>query len=816
MEKITHKNNLKTSSSKILLVIAILTSILCVTLVSAGIWDDILYYWDFNEASGTNLEDIVSGVKNGTLTKMDSTWAKTDGILDNGLRFSNSSNDVNNMYVALPANLVTDPMNWSINFWVNITEVQDAKIIDLSEDDDAFIGVLASGAIYAFEVGESHPLSNVTVDKWQMITVTRKGTNVSVWQNATHVGSNTEVFVGGATDNAFGLQTGGTLPLNGSLDEIGLWNETLTQAQIDELYNSGIGISYGAIATTLHSPANNSIKIRNVVFNASVTSPIDDIVNMTLYIDNVINETQTITGSANSTTFSISGIPFGIHTWTVDSCTTDDCNNATTWDFTIAPIGINNETYSLTATETDVETFAINISYDSEYTVSAGVLDYNGTLYTGTQTAIGDNLIFTVNATMPIINVEVNKSFYWNFTLSDGAITYNQSATNTQTVSRIFMELCNATYTVPFLNFTTRSATNPFPTLNSSFKISWDIWLGTGDIKRNQSYEDLVVGAVGNHTFDFCVYPAHENYNISSQVEVDATDYSKSYHYLTNATISNTTNEIGLYLLNNSLATLTVLTVQDGAQNPIEGVDISIQFYDVGTDTFYTIGMARSSFNGEDVVYLNWYDSLYKFILTKNGEVIKQTTPYKILETPQIFEVITEITYVYDKFANFIYNLYYNDVTQNFVLTFTKPSGLVDKGCLWVYKRTSLNDTTICNTCETSSSATLYCNVAAYGNGTYYATFYATGSYWRVVTITEIIGTANEIFDLIGNVDGTVYAFLFAGIVLGMFLISPIFAVVGVMLGMLGAIVIGFQPFYIMEFIGIIILGGVVIWLIKR
>jgi len=49
------------------------------------------------------------------------------------------------------------------------------------------------------------------------------------------------------------------------------------------------------------------------------------------------------------------------------------------------------------------------------------------------------------------------------------------------------------------------------------------------------------------------------------------------------------------------------------AQNGIDDVLISIQRYDIGTDTFYTVAMAKTAGGvGEDLVYLNWYDTLYK------------------------------------------------------------------------------------------------------------------------------------------------------------------------------------------------------------
>jgi len=57
-----------------------------------------------------------------------------------------------------------------------------------------------------------------------------------------------------------------------------------------------------------------------------------------------------------------------------------------------------------------------------------------------------------------------------------------------------------------------------------------------------------------------------------------------------------------------------------------------------------------------------------------------------------------------------------------------------------VYKRTALNDTIICSNCESSSSATVSCDISSYGNGTYIAQFYATGSLGFIDALSWIEG----------------------------------------------------------------------------
>ena len=297
-------------------------------------------------------------------------------------------------------------------------------------------------------------------------------------------------------------------------------------------------------------------------------------------------------------------------------------------------------------------------------------------------------------------------------------------------------------------------------------------------------------------------------------------NYALNFYYLedVNLTATNPQN-ISLYLLNDSLAAVTILKVVSASQQPQAEHQINIQSYDVGTGTFYLVGMAKTNFNGEDVVYLNWYDTLYKFIvLDENGDVVKTTGTTKISSSPTTIELENEITFPYDKFEDFVYSLYYENSTSNFVLTYTKPSGEVDEACLRVYKHGQGNDTLVCDECETSASATMFCNVASYGNGTYVALFYATGSFSLVDWIYEYVGGTFQttIYNLLGNGDASFYAFLFAGLITVALFINAVFGIIALMIGLIGASALGFTALQWGQMTGVIIIGGFIIWILKR
>jgi hypothetical protein len=472
----------------------------------------------------------------------------------------------------------------------------------------------------------------------------------------------------------------------------------------------------------------------------------------------------------------------------------------------------NSVVYNSVVYEASNQNYTLNMTYNSSaYTSVSANLVYNNTNYSSVIIGTGNNIKLYNSLTTPLTSGQENKSFYWDISLDSN---HYYTSTYNQTLSDIAFGLCSGTLTTQVINFSTKSAINPFPSVNATFKAAWEV-SGTPDGETlDYNFEDV---SEVNSTWRFCT-TGNATVYADAHIEYDATGYALNSYYLTNATLTNYSNSISLYLLNDSLATTTVLLLRDDSQTPIQDATIQIQSYDVGTGTFYTVAVAKTDFKGEDVVYLNWYDTLYKFTVTKNGEVLKITNTTRISSTPVYLDIESSEVFPLDKFQDFTYNLYYNNVTQNFVLTFVKPSGEVDSGCLRVIKRSYTNDTQICLTCETSTSATVSCNIASYGNGTFIAIFYATGSYDEIAWIMQTIGKdfAENIYDLLGNDDASFYAFLFAGIVMAMFFINPILGIIGTILGIAGATALGFTITNYITFSGIIIVGIIILWFFKK
>lgn len=478
-------------------------------------------------------------------------------------------------------------------------------------------------------------------------------------------------------------------------------------------------------------------------------------------------------------------------------------------------ISYNSQTYE-TAEETFTSYIDTNLTgYDS----FTAILDYNGTSnFTATQTTVGDLVKIDATGDIPPINGGLsNRSFNWLFVLSNLTTTdIYESDSYYQNTSTILLQNCLVNET-PYIIINTKDITTGFPDLNATLKTTWSVRIQGSDADpTNFSFEDLTET---NNTWAFCIEPDTNNYTVSVDIEVDATDYAKNFYYITDSNYtSGETSNLTLYLLNDSLATVTTLKVRSKYQQPIERALIYIQLYDIGTDTYTTYGMAKTNQNGEDIVFLNWYDSLYKFVIVEDGTTIISTDPYKVGESPQIFQKNDSTTYDFDKFRDFEYNLYFNNATGNFILTYVKPSGLVEEGCLRVLRRDSTGDEQICLTCSESASATLFCNINSYGNGTFIATFYATGSLAVIDWITTDvgIGISERIFNNLDQNDSLFYTILTALMVVGLFMVNIVLGIVGILAGLLLASALGYTLISYTTFLTIAIVGGVIIWLIRR
>lgn len=148
--------------------------------------------------------------------------------------------------------------------------------------------------------------SILPLNTWTYLTATYDGTTgengMKLYINGVNVANQTLSLTGMANstgDNVLGYYGfGGTSSFIGRIDEVGIWSRELTQEEVINLYNSGLGCTYQSCTVAfptiiINSPINYyNTTNPTITFNISVYDDFK-IQNVSLYIDGVLNETNT-------------------------------------------------------------------------------------------------------------------------------------------------------------------------------------------------------------------------------------------------------------------------------------------------------------------------------------------------------------------------------------------------------------------------------------------------------------------------------------------------------------------------------------------
>lgn len=283
---------------------------------------------------------------------------------------------------------------------------------------------------------------------------------------------------------------------------------------------------------------------------------------------------------------------------------------------------INSETYNPSAVTGTSQSFSINVTYDSaQFIVFSGDLVYNGTIYPGTVSGSGDNR--RVDRTILVPQQNGTYPFYWNFSLTNSTGTfYQNSTTHNQVVTELTLAECNATYTIPVLNFTANREDN-------LTRINPFLFQGTFMYNNKTfSINENSIASVG-----ICANDQSVNVSIDATIAYDGIPigtYVQREYSIDDLIVTNATQNISLLLLPAVDATPFNLLVQDASLVPIPNAFIEVQRYYPGTNTYQTVQIVETGSDGTGVAFyvLNTID--YRHIIKKGGVILLQTQKEKM------------------------------------------------------------------------------------------------------------------------------------------------------------------------------------------
>lgn len=641
-------------------------------LVTATLWgsEGVRLYYDLNSTT-----ELVDGIYNLTVFQGTGNFSNFGCLIGN----CSSINSSNNFY--LNGSQVTDLCNGNhtFNFWVNATDGTDVVLTDQISGIQVFM--FANGTSLGINNFGVPSIGGVNiVNNWQMITLTTNTTNSSIYINGSLKGVGDIASCTSDTSSIYlGTKASGNDPdaYNGLMDELGFWNDTLTNSEIEELYNSGLGTPFSASSVTLNSPDDlNSTVNQTVIFNCTADNGGTALSNISLY-HNVsgtyqLNETVNVTGTVNTTTFQVN-MPDGTYLWScsLGSSTGEEKYADENRTLTISTFVEDANLYNTTAHETESQTFKQNISVRNGLTLTNPKLIYNGEETTATSSKTGNSYELSVTRDIPL--GAGDNGFYFNFTVGG-----EQSTTNTtQTVSAIQFSLCNTTQTTKFLNITFKDEGNS-SRVNTTIPLStWEYYLGSGTYSKNYSFTNNT----NNMEYDFCAN-VNKTFYVDPYLQYKGSSYPQRIWDIGSTAYTNVTTEQELYLINLYDSDDIDFQVRNTANQVISGADVLIQRDISGVNTIIASGLTGAA--GSYATYLS-PDFQYNVTISKEGfttfsDVFAPTESEYIIilggtTAQEVYDFTRGIDISIEPYGN---TTLFNDTNYNFNLTLSSSYWTVD------------------------------------------------------------------------------------------------------------------------------------------
>lgn len=354
---------------------------------------------------------------------------------------------------------------------------------------------------------------------------------------------------------------------------------------------------------TLNNPENNSIYLigENIVLNISSQSLYNfkSLSNITLYINGVLNETKSLSGTIDTETFTKSFSTIGVYNWSVVVCDNESiCTTSESREFTISNYGVNSISIDSQAYETDYETYSINITPYSDSLLTSVKLVLNGTEYSTTKSGT----VWSKSLDIPSSIIGTQNPYF--------KITYNgtdyNSENTTQTISQIQFGLCNATLTDDFLNILFKDEAD-LTYINASISSTWTYYLGQGT--QTKSY--ILSSSTENANYSFCASPTNKTYNVDVEMNYFASTYpTRIWQPDTFSVTNDSTNQI-LYLLSQDDGIYSTFMTATSSNTPIIGTSVTA----VRTISGENITVAQGTTDSSGAVTF-WLNPNYDHIIT--------------------------------------------------------------------------------------------------------------------------------------------------------------------------------------------------------
>lgn len=813
-----------------------------VTLSQWAVWNEsletnLISYWRNNETSGSVSADVHTGAYN-ISWNVEPKWVT--GLIDNAVNVSQASIEGNISY-----NTGTGAQ--SISFWLKDNAFTNNAVVFgsvtgtsggwLVYEHTGYIKLVVYDTGLQINGGQPDDLSNLNV--WQHYLITFDG--VDTWKmyiNGTaQTLTDSTGTLGASTQDATFSYENGMAYLTAELDEVSYWNRELGALEAVQLYNDGNGVDYGNL--NLVFPITQTINLVNpindlnttnssIVFDSNFQVTNGNFTNATLKIWNsptnlFATNTTTISGITNATNLSYSGLTIGNYNWSVETCARNftgyECSIGTNRTLNTLILTEDGLSYRQNTTNGATEYFEINITAFGTYTIDSAILTYNNTVYSGTITNIaGQKYKISRVVNLPLVNSNVNNTFYWNITLSDSSM-YRSSNIN-QSVYVLSIDDCSVN---TFLLFNMTMYDEGSQSIldasadNTSIKTSFEIYNSDKSTKllnysNSFQYINSAVVCLSSNI------SSSSNYLLDGLIEYSSNGRFKEFYNLKNynLTLSTTNNLIKLYDLNDTIGQEFKITYKDSNFVPVSDALINIQRKYVDEGVFKTIEIPITSAEGYAIGHLVPFDVVYNIIIIKNSVVLSTFNNVvadcqnPLLSTCEINLNSFSSSNLPSDFTNYndiSFTMTYNNTIREIKSIFVIPSGVLKTVDLNVTLFDVLGNTTVCSDSLYSSGGQVDCiSPLGFGNTTILASLYKDG----VKVAQSIISISQKPSDLYGK--SIMFIALFAFLILiGIGAMSDSPMTMGIILIVGSIVMVSLNIIYSPSFVGA---GATILWFI--
>lgn len=186
-----------------------------------------------------------------------------------------------------------------------------------------------------------------------------------------------------------------------------------------------------------------------------------------------------------------------------------------------------------------------------------------------------------------------------------------------------------------------------------------------------------------------------------------ASGYDEKFYIFT--LVDDTFTAINLTLLNSSSGTAVTITLKDTLDIPVVGAIVKVLRFNINTNTYQTVEILTTNFEGITVASLSLNDEFYKFMVEYNNEVVLTTEASQIYGTTlTLFVDLIGGSGFGNTFTRYDLSgsIAYLNTSASFRFNFNDATNTASQGCLVVYEL-SETKTVYNQSCSASSSGSI-------------------------------------------------------------------------------------------------------------